>query len=416
MHELIRIYNEDHRRDKFSKVISGYPYWEETLERTVNGLMYRTDYEFFLARLTLSKEIVGWIAVSFVSEGNETIGRHKFEAKMEQTEMYSNILETWKVASSGGKINVWEEIKRTSSSLQAKHMPPDHCIINALVYYKHEQFEDIDIAGELIKKVIAYWRNEVDIATEWAIWVQAPASAQLMYEENAFEEVGKYNIEIGDYGYPPKWDRNVSGKYGWKFMVRREPSGSAIHEPLAGPILDKGKRKQHDLDDLQAQNEYNWKSADRRLEDIWTGQGNPSLSGEVESLMRVQRNAEAKGYRPPPRSKGKNREDGGVIAGPAPRGRPPARPLQGNTTVTSQSKGKEKEKQEHVPGPAPRGEPPAPPLQGNTTVTSQIQDNFIPTKSEEDLIGAMREGHVDEEEIELVKALTFSLSDEVEGE
>ena len=94
MHELIRVYNEDHRRDKFSTVISKYPYWEEILKRTVNELMYRTDYEFFLARLISSKEIVGWTAVNFVSEGNETKGIHKFEARMEPTELYSNILET----------------------------------------------------------------------------------------------------------------------------------------------------------------------------------------------------------------------------------------------------------------------------------------------------------------------------------
>ena len=192
-----------------------------------------------------------------------------------------------------------------------------------------------------------------------------------MYEENAFKEVGEYKIELGDYGFPPKKDRNVSGEYCWKFMVRREPRESAINEPLAEPTLDKDKRKQQDLDDLQAQNEYDWKSVDRRLENIQTEQGNPPLSGEVESLMRVKRNAEVKGYRPPPRSKGKDRDEEGEIAGPAPREKPPTRSLQGNTTVTSQSKSKKKEKQEQIPRPAPRGEPPTPPLQGNTTVTSQ---------------------------------------------
>ena len=44
-----------------------------------------------------------------------------------------------------------------SSSLRAKHMPPDYCIINALVYYKHERLEDIDIAGALLEKVLAYF-------------------------------------------------------------------------------------------------------------------------------------------------------------------------------------------------------------------------------------------------------------------
>ncbi|KAM0804191.1 hypothetical protein BDR22DRAFT_818348 [Usnea florida] len=393
MGELIRVYNEDHWRNKFSKVISKYPYWEETLQQTVRDLMHRTDYEFFLARSRFSREIVGWIAFSFVSEGNETRGRHKFEAKLEQTEMYSNILETWKVESSGGKSNVWEEIKRTSSSLQAKHIPPDHCIINALVYYKHEQFEDTDIAGALIETVIRYWRNEVNVGTEWAIWVQAPSSAHFTYKEHGFEEVGEYNIiDIGDYGWPPKRGRNASGKHGWKFMVRREPSGSPVDEPLANPHLDKGKGREQDLNhrkpdkESQPQDrkrpeyetpelpEYAWQSADRRLVNIRTGQGNPPLSGEVEFLKRVKRNAEASGYRPQSQSKGKQREEKEEIAGPA-------RPLQGDATVTSQPK---------------------------------PQDNFIPSKSEEDLIEAMREGGVDKEEIELVKALTFSLSDEVE--
>ena len=360
---LIRVYNEDHRRNKFSKVISKYPYWEETLQRTVRDLMHRTDYEFFLARSRFSREIVGWIAFSFVSEGNETRGRHKFEAKLEQTEMYSNILETWKVESSGGKSNVWEEIKRTSSSLQAKHMPLDHCIINDVVYYKPQQFEDTDIAGALIERVIRYWRNEVNVGTEWAIWVQAPSLAHFTYKEHGFEEVGEYNIiDIGDYGFPPKRDRNISGKHGWKFMVRREPSGSAVDEPLANPHLDKGKGREQDLDhrrpDKESQSqdrkrpEYEtpelqenaWQSANRRLENIRTGQGNPRLSGEVKSVIKVKRNAEASGYRPQPQSKGKQREETEEIAGPA------------------------------------------------RTSQPQPQDSFIPSKSEEDLIEAMKRG------------------------
>ena len=377
VHELIRIYNEHHRRDNFFEVVNKYPYWKELLEGAVRLLMYRTDYEFLVARLRESKEIVGWIAFSFVSEGNETIGRRKFDANMEQTEMCSHILETWKVESSGVKSNVWEEIKRRSSSLQAKYLPPDHCIINALVYCKHEQFKDIDIAGALLESVIWDWRNMAMTRTEWAIWVQAPASAQLMYEEHDFEEVGEYNIEIGNYGVFPQED--VSGKYGWKFMVRRETNASAIDRRLAELILDTGKGKQQDLDDRPPDEEsqsqtressddeddplqrYAWESADRRLKAIRTGQGNPALSGEVESLMRVKRNAEAKGYRPP-----------------------------------SQSNGKQSEKQEEIAGPAPRAKPPAPPLQGTTTVTSQPQDNFTPSKSEEDLIEAMKKGGVDE--------------------
>lgn len=450
MYELIRVHQEDHKRDKFSRVISDYLYWEETMERTVKRLMHRTDYEFFLARLPSSKEIVGWIAISFVSEGNETIGRHKFEARLEWTEMCSNILQTWKVESASGKSNVWDEIKRASSSLQAKHMPPNHCIINALTLYNHEQFDDMDIASALLEHVILYWENEVDVGTEWAIWVQSPPFLASLYNGYGFEELGEYEIELSNYGFPPKSERKVSGRYGWKFMILRLPSGSAI--PVA-PALGKGKGKQQDLDDLQEKLKNRWELAERRLEEIWEGRGHPPLTGEVDLEMKTKRDAEAQGYRPPSYSKGKNREKREDIPRPAPREEPAESSLQGNTFVTSQSKGKNREKQEEIPSPAPRGQPPSPPLQGTnipsqskakkkenqkqtpkpaprnqppspprqgtTTIPSQPhhpQDNFIPSKSEEDLIEAMREGGVDEEEIELVKALTFSLSDEIEGE
>ena len=415
MYELIRIYNEDHRRDKFSEVISKYPYWEETLERTVKRLMHRTDYEFFLARLPSSKEIVGWIAISFVSEGNETIGKHKFEARLEWTEMCSNILQTWKVESSAGKSNVWDEIKRASSSLQAKHMPLNHCIINALTLYNHEQFDDMDIASALLEHVIKYWRNEVDVGTEWAIWVQSPPFLASLYKGYGFEELGEYRIELSKYGYPPKTERKVSGRYGWKFMILRLPSGSAI--PIA-PALGKGKGKQQDLDDLLEKHKNRWELAERRLEEIWEGRGHPPLPGEVNLEMKTKRDAEAAGYRPPSQWKGTDREEQEETPTPAPRAKPPTPPLQGTTTLPSQSISKDRENQEEIPEPAPRSQPLAPPLQRNTTVPSQPQpqDNFIPSKSEEDLIEAMREGGVDEEEIELVKALTFSLTNEVEGE
>ena len=161
-------------------------------------------------------------------------------------------------------------------------------------------------------------------------------------------------------------------------MILRVPSGSAI--PIA-PTLGKNKGKQQDLDDLLEKHKTRWELAERRLNEIWEGRGNLPLIGDVNHEMKIKRDAEAAGYRPP-----------------------------------SLSKGKEREEQEEIPGPTPRAKPPAPPLQGDSIVTSQPQDDFIPSKSEEDLIKAMREGGVDEEEIELVKALTFSLSDEVEGE
>ena len=413
MYELIRVHQEDHRRDKFSRVISDYPYWEETLERTFKGLMHRTDYEFFLARLPSSKEIVGWIAISFVSEGNETTGQHKFEARLEWTEMCSNILQSWKVEGSGGRSNVWDEIKRASSSLQATHMPRNHCIINALTLYNHEQFDDMDIASPLLEHVIMYWRNEVDVGTEWAIWVQSPPFLASLYKGYGFEELGEYRIELSNYGYPPKSERKVSGRYGWKFMILRLPSGSAI--PLA-PALGKGKGKQQDLDDLLEKLKSRWELAESRLEEIWEGRGHPPLPGEVDLEMKTKRDAEAAGYRPPSQSEGKAREKQEDIAGPAPRRQPPSSSVQNDTNDPSQSKLKDSQEPEETPKPAPQGQLPSPPRQGTTTVPSQPQDNFVPSKSEEDLIEAMREGGVDEEEIELVKALTFSLTDEVEGE
>ena len=438
MYELIRIHRDHYREDKFSQLISGYPDWEDTLTRTVKGLRSRKDYEFFLARVYPSNEIVGWIAISFVTEGNETRGRNKFEAKLEWTEMYSNILKTWKVESSGKKSSVWEEIRRASSSLQAIHMLPDHCIINALVLYP--DFEGWGVAESLLEQVIHYWRNKVEAGTAWTIWVQAPAFAQSIYKNYAFDEVGEYNVELGDHGFSPKSKRSVSGKYGWKFMVRRDPSGSASDEPLIANLdkykskeqrleeveesvperrldkgkakeqepkegemdgearkLNKGKGKKQDLDDLQPDkesqprhedlSEYHpepkcaWEGAEIRLNEIQTMQGPPPFPGEVAILLRNQRRAETRGYSPTRQSKGKDRKKGVEIAGSALRGEPPARPLQSNTNVTSQA-----------------------------------QDNFVPTKSEEDLIEAMRAEGVDEEEIELVKALTFSLSYEVEGE
>ena len=271
----------------------------------------------------------------------------------------------------------------------------------------------MDIASALLEHVISYWEKEVEVGTEWAIWVQSPPFIASLYKGYDFEELGEYRIELSDYGFPPKSDRNISGRYRWKIMILRVPSGSAI--PVA-PTLGKDKGKQQDLDDLPENNKNRWELAERRLNEIWEGRGNPPLNGEVNLEMKTKRDAEAAGYRPPSRSKGEEREKQEQFPGPAPRGEPPERSLQGNTKVFSQSKGKEREKQNEIPELAPRVKPPTPPLQGNTTVPSHSQDNFIPSRSEEDLIEAMRDGGVDEEEIELVKALTFSLSDEVKGE
>lgn len=420
LYELVRLHRELHRHDKFAQVISAYPFWEDTVTRAVKELISRRDYEFFLARLQPSNEIVGWVALSFDIEGNETEGREKFEARLEWTEMCSNILKSWKIDGAGEKTNAWDAIKRASSNLQVKYLPRDYCIINALVLYP--QFQRAGVANALLENVINFWRNRVMAGREWAIWVQAPPFAQNLYKRYAFEEVGGYEVDLGDHGFFPKDKRSVFGRYGWKFMVRRDPSGSAIEESGGAPKPDKsksreeplkdmgesvaarklnkgkgkGKQQQQQLDELRldkhnhprqgdlsehaAEQQRAWEEAEERVEEIRLRRGPPPLPREVACLVRIQRRAKEREHNP-----------------------------------TSRSKGKGVEQRLEDERPASPGQPPARPLQRNAEVTFQPQDNFTPSKSEEDLIEAMRAGGVDEEEIELVKALTFSLSDETKG-
>ena len=61
-------------------------------------------------------------------------------------------------------------------------------------------------------------------------------------------------------------------------------------------------------------------------------------------------------------------------------------------------------------------EPLACPLQHDVEITGQPQDKYVPTKSEDDLIDLMRNARVDVGEINIVKALAFSSSDEALGE
>lgn len=79
---------------------------------------------------------------------------------------------------------------------------------------------------------------------------------------------------------------------------------------------------------------------------------------------------------------------------------------------TGLSKGKGVEKRSRDARTGTPGEPLRRPLQSNAEVTGQPQDDFWPTESEEDLIEVMRTGGIDEEEIKLVEALAFSLSNE----
>ncbi len=492
--ELIQIHHELHRRDRFAKIIYMYPFGKDILAKEIKELIPREDYEFFVARITPSNEFLGWVALSFSTKEKETEDFEACEARLEWTEMCSHILKMWKNDSGGEKSNIWDTIKQTSSRLREKHLPRNHCIINALILYP--QFEEKAVANKLLERVIEFWKTRVKTGTEWAIWVQAPPFIQRLYYRYGFEEVGEYSVELGNYGFLPKEERTISGKYAWKFMVLKGTSESRIRraeevrkvdkaisqqQPLqyaeqrvpvweifqdqskeqppedtqehiaaqtpgkskeeeqrmddaehsiAVRRIKKGKSKEQQLEDPQEhvpsrntdkgkgkeppcetaedpvvtqkpnkgkgkekqvenpqqdkdshssheEPKQAWEEAEQRLEEIRSRQGPPPLPGEVACLVRIQRRAEESGL---------------------------------DITLLSRSKAVEKQVEE-----VPPEEPLASPLQHDTEVTSEAQDNFTPTKSDEDLIDLMRREGIDEEEIELVKAIAFSLSDDVKG-
>lgn len=437
VNELTRIHHHLHRHDKFAQVMYSYPFGKDIMANTIKELIPRTNYEFFLARLQESKEIMGWIGLSFDDMGNGGEHRVEYEARLEWTQMCSHILKGWQADSAGGKSHAWDMMKRASSRLQAQHLPRDYCIINTLVVLP--EFQRTSVPNSLLLHAIDFWKKRVEVGTEWAMWVQAPPFTQNLYRRYGFEDVGEYEVDLGDYGFLPKEEREVSGKYNWKFMVRREASGSAIGEPDGArePDQDKGKEqepedveehaaaekqgkgksqeqqpedveefvgerdrgkgKEQGLDDLQADenihpargdpSEYDaertrsWEEAEERIKDIHFRRGPSPLPGEVACLLRIQRDAEARGA---------------------------------DTTGHSRGKGVEQRSQDVRA--APLGEPSARPSRWNDEVVGQLQDNYIPSGSEEDLIEAMRKGGVDEEEIELVRSLAFSMSDEARGE
>ncbi len=435
VNELIRLHHHLFRHDDFAQVTYAYPFGKDNMANAIKGLIPRKDYEFFLARIQPSNEIIGWIALSFYVEGNEVKGIEKWEAKLEWTEMCSHILKHWKIDMVGQTSNVWDMIKRTSSSLQAKHLPRDYCIINTLVLMP--ELPESEITNALVKHAIKFWRNRVMLRTEWAIWVQAPYFAEHVYRGFGFKELGECTVNLGNYGFLPKEKRYTSGEYGWKFMILRGPSGSATNEPNAvwklnkvkskeqpqedteehvaawkpdkskkeEPLEDeedaarklgKGKGKDRRLGDQQdedndpargtfserdAKRKREWEEAEERLEEIRLRRGAPPLPGEVACLVRIQGRAEGRGL-----------------------------------NTTSSWKGKGVEQRSEDVRPRLPGDPLEGPLQRNAEVTSPPPDNFVPTKSEEDLIEAMRAGGADEEEIELVKAVALSLTDEAEDE
>lgn len=490
--ELVRIHYDIHRPDKFAKVMYLYPWGRDTVANAIKERILRKDYEFFLARVTLSKEILGWVALSFNVIGNAAENEDKCEAGLEWTEMCSHILKDWKIECFGEKSNIWDTIKRASSILQAKHLPPSYCIINTLVL--RPGYEKAGVATALIQHVIAFWGNRVIVGAEWAIWVQAPPFVQEQYTRYGFKEVGECKVDLDNYGFFPESKRSVSGKYTWKFMILREASGSATKEPdlatetptsaIEEPVgarehdtgkskeqspkrmgehasgrqlyesksrdksqedmedmedivaaqrldkgnskeksledveervrvrkleveskgqspqnveihvavreLDKGKRKEQQLDSLrldeyehpvrgrsgyEAEQTHVWEEAEERLEEIRLRRGPPPLPGEVACLIRVQSRAEDRRAEAIGLSKGKGAE----------------------------------ERSEDV---RTAREPLACPLQHDVQITGQPQDNYVPTKSEDDLIDLMKNAGVDVGEIDIVKAPAFSLSDE----
>ena len=387
------------------------------MANAIKELISRTNYEFFLARLQESKEIMGWIALSFHNEGCEEGNREIYDARLEWTQMCSHILSGWKVDGVGGNGNVWEILKRASADLQAVYLPRHYCVINTLVVLP--EFQQSGVPNSLLLHAIDFWRKRVAVGKEWAVWVQAPPFTQNLYRRYGFEEVGGYEVELGDYGFCPRQEREVSGKYNWKFMVRREASGSAIGEPDGARGFDeeegmvqgpedveehvamlkrgKGKDKERRIDNLQADEDVHpargdsiegdaeqtraLEEAEEKLKDTHFSRSPPPLPGEEACLTRVQSNAEARGH-----------------------------------DITDLSKGKDVEQVLEDVRAAPAGEPSVRPLHRNDEGTGLPQHNYIPSGSEKDLIEAMRKGGVDEEEIELVISLAFSMSDEAREE
>ncbi|KAF6225484.1 hypothetical protein HO133_009484 [Letharia lupina] len=391
--ELILLHHELHQLDKFAQVMYLYPFGKDTMARTIEELITRKDYEFFFARLQSSNQIVGWVALSFDIEGKEVENRADYGARLEWTAMCSHILKLWQFDSAGKKINVWDTIKQASSSLQAKHLPHDHCIINTFVL--HPDFQKAGVANGLLEHAVELWseqngRHGCKLRTSLEICTR-----------DGFEEVGDYAIDLGDYGFWPKEKRTIVGKYVWKFMVLRGASGLATEEPEGARKHDNGKSKEQQLENVRehvaarkldkGEDDYlaggepsehdeertKWEEAEQRLEEIRSRRGLPPLPGEVACMSRIQCRAENRGHDP-----------------------------------TGLSKGKGVEKRSRDARTGTPGEPLRRPLQSNAEVTGQPQDDFWPTGSEEDLIEVMRTGGIDEEEIKLVEALAFSLSNE----
>lgn len=433
--ELVRIHYDIYRDDSFARVMYKYPWGRDTITNAIKERSSRKDYEFLLARFTPSNEIMAWIALSFDINGSEAENGAKCEAGLEWTEMCSHILKDWKVKRDGEKSNVWDTIKGASSNLQAKHLPANYCIINTLVI--REGYERSGIALALLQYVIDFWGNRVMVGTEWAIWVQAPPVLVELYADNGFEEVGECEVDLGDYGFFSEAELRVPGKYIWKFMVLKEASGLATKKPdlptkepdakrkqdkgkgkeQSREKPDKGKGKEQRLDNLQLDDQgYSehgpdqtriWEEAEERMEQIRTQWGRPPFIGEVAYLMKVQDKAEQRGADTTGLERIRERLKN-VRCGPPrkPLAHPPQPSVEAPDPLVERLKNLRY---------GPLKKPLAHPPQRSFEVTDPPEDNYVPTKSEEDLVDLMRKGGVDEEEIEIVKALAFSMSEEATG-
>ena len=178
--ELVRIHCDIHRPDKFANVLYLYPWRRDTIANAIKERILSKDYEFFLARVTLSKEILGWVALSFNVTGNAAKNEDKCEAGLEWTEMCSHILKDWKIECVGKNSNIWDTIKRASSILEAKHLPPNYCIINTLVL--RPGHEKAGVATALIQHVIAFWRNRVIVGAECYLGTSSTFRAITVHE------------------------------------------------------------------------------------------------------------------------------------------------------------------------------------------------------------------------------------------
>lgn len=424
--ELIRIHQRLHREDSFAEVMCSYPFGKDIMPKTIRELIKRTDYEFFVARLPESQEFLGWIALSFNHESSEAKNKEMYEANLEWTQMCSHILRTWKVDRAGEKSNVWDIMKRASSSLQSEHLPRRYCIINTLVVLP--EFQQRGVANGLLHRALEYWSKSVAVGTEWAMWVQAPPFAHTLFSAFGFEEVGQYEVDLGDYGYHCKEEREVEGWYDWKFMVKREASGSAIPKPEGVGTADKGKGKERESEDEDEDEDYVEEESEDEEEHFA-----PWRQAKGKSKVRQESEDSEDSVAERKYNKGKEKEhryqqdpQADELIHPA--YGDPSIPLaertriweEGNKRlyVDPQLRSAERswaweeanERLEEIhdaeAGMSRRKE----------KVATKQKDKYVPSDSAESLIEAMRRGGVDEEEIEKVKAMAAGMSEEAREE